>query len=88
MSTHNVFLELGFPRHEAAVMLMRSELAGKLRHWHARSGLFQVAAADQLGISAPRFNEILRDRVEEVSVDYVLGLCAKLGLAVILKLAA
>jgi predicted XRE-type DNA-binding protein len=88
MSTQNVFLELGFPRHEAAVMLMRCELAGKLRQWHARSGLTQVAAADHLGISAPRLNEILRNRVEKVSVDYLLGLCAKLGLSVTLKLVA
>ena len=34
----------------------------------------QVAAAAELGISAPRLNEILKNRVEKVSVDYLLGL--------------
>lgn len=88
MSKQNIFLEMGFPKHEATVMLIRCELAAKLRKWHARSGLTQTAAAQALGISAPRLNEILKNRVEKVSVDYLLGLCAKLGLAVTLKLAA
>lgn len=88
MTAQNIFLELGFPKHEAAVMLLRSELAGKLRQWHTSSGLTQAAAAEQLGITAPRLNEILRNRVEKVSVDYLLGLCAKLGLAVTVRLAA
>ena len=88
MSKQNIFLELGFPKHEAAVMLLRSELAAKIRKWHSTSDLSQVAAARLLGISAPRLNEILKNRVEKVSVDYLLGLCAKLGLAVNVKLAA
>lgn len=69
-------------------MLLRSELAGKIRKWHEASGITQVAAAAQLGISAPRLNEILMNRVEKVSVDYLLGLCAKLGLSVNVKLVA
>jgi len=88
MSTQNVFLDLGFPKHEAAVLLLRSELAGKIRKWHQRSGLTQIAASKLLEISAPRLNEILKNRIEKVSVDYLLGLCAKLGLAVNLKMAA
>ena len=88
MTKQNVFLELGFPEHEAVVMLMRCELAGELRKWHTRSGLTQAAASELLGISAPRLNEILKNRVEKVSVDYLLGLCAKLKLPVTVKLAA
>ncbi len=88
MSKQNIFLDLGLPKHEAAVMLLRSELAGKIRRWHGRSGLTQVAAAEHLAITAPRLNEILKNRIEKVSVDYLLGLCAKLGLPVNLKLAA
>jgi predicted XRE-type DNA-binding protein len=88
MSKQNIFLELGLPKHEAAVMLLRSELAGKIRKWQQRSGLTQVAAAESLGISAPRLNEILKNHVERISVDYLLGLCAKLGLPVTLKMAA
>ncbi len=88
MSKQNIFLDLGLPKHEAALMLLRSELAGKIRKWQQRSGLTQAAAAHQLEISAPRLNEIMKNRIEKVSVDYLLGLCAKLGLAVTLKMAA
>ena len=88
MSKQNIFLDLGFPPHEAAIMLMRCELAGKIRKWHQRSGLTQAQAAENLSISAPRLNEILKNRVEKVSVDYLLGICAKLGLSVTLKLVA
>jgi len=48
----------------------------------------QIAASKLLEISAPRLNEILKNRIERVSVDYLLGLCAKLGLSVNLKMAA
>ena len=34
----NVFLDLGFPPHQAAVMLLRCELAEALRQWVAREG--------------------------------------------------
>ncbi len=88
MSKQNIFLDLGFPKHEAVVMLLRSALAGKIQKWHEGTGMTQVAAAAELGIGAPRLNEILKNRVEKVSVDYLLGLCAKLGLPVNVKLAA
>lgn len=88
VSKQNVFEALGFPKHEAAVMLMRAELAEKIRMWIDKHGLTQVDAASRLGISAPRMNEIVRNRVEKVSVDYLLGLCAKAGIAVSLRLAA
>jgi len=34
MSAQNVFFDLEFPKHEAAVLLLRSEWAGKIRKWH------------------------------------------------------
>ena len=88
MARQNIFLELGFPKHEAAVMLMRADLAHKIRQWLKRRRLSQVAAAEILDISAPRLNEIVKNRVEKVSVDYLLGLCAKAKISVSIKLAA
>lgn len=84
----NVFEALGFPKHEAAVMLLRARLAEEIRRWIEREGLTQVGAAEHFGISAPRLNEIVRNRIEKVSVDHLLGLCAKVGIPVSLKLAA
>lgn len=84
----NVFLDLGFPPHEAAVLLLRSELAEALRQWMDREGLTQAVAAERLGVSQPRMSEIARNRVEKLSLDYLVGLCAKAGLSVAVKLAA
>lgn len=87
-SKQNVFEVLGFPKHEAAMMLFRAQLAEEIRLWIEREGLTQARAAGRFGISAPRLNEIVRNRIEKFSVDYLLGMCAKVGIPVSLKLAA
>lgn len=84
----NVFLDLGFPPHEAAVMLLRCELAESLRRWVERNGFTQVEAAQRLGVAQPRVSDIQRNKVENFSLDYLVGLCAKAGVKVSLKTAA
>ena len=84
----NVFLDLGFPPHEAAVMLLRCEIAEALRKWMAREELTQAQAAKRLGVAQPRISEIARNKVDKLSLDYLVGLCAKVGLSVAVKLAA
>lgn len=84
----NVFLDLGFPPHEAAVMLLRCELAEALRKWMAREGLTQTQAAKRLGVVQPRISEIACNKVDKLSLDYLVGLCAKAGVTVAVKLAA
>lgn len=86
--SNNVFLDLGFPPHEAAVMLLRCQLAEALRRWVDREGLTQAEAARRLGIAQPRISEIERNKVEKFSLDYLVGLCAKAGVSVSLKAAA
>jgi len=86
--TNNVFLDLGFPPHEAAVMLLRCELAEALRKWMDREGISQVEAAKRLGVVQPRISEIARNKVDRLSLDYLVGLCAKAGVSVAVKLAA
>ena len=88
MARQNVFIEIGFPKHEAALMLMRCDLAQKIRQWLTKRRLSRAAGAKRLGISAPRLNEIVKNRVEKVSMDYLLGLCAKAGIPVSIKLTA
>lgn len=87
-SSGNVFLDLGFPPHEAAVMLLRCELAEAVRRWIAREGLTQAQAAKRLGVSQPRISEITCNKVDKLSLDYLVGLCAKAGVSVAVKLAA
>ncbi|NOS80608.1 MAG: XRE family transcriptional regulator [Nitrospira sp.] len=87
-SSGNVFLDLGFPPHEAAVMLLRCQLAEALRKWMDRERLPQSQAAKRLGVVQPRISEIVRNKVDKLSLDYLVGLCAKAGLSVTIKLAA
>lgn len=84
----NVFLDLGFPPHEAAVMLLRCEIAEALRTWMTREELTQAQAANRLGIVQPRISEIARNKVDKLSLDYLVGLCAKAGVSVTVKSAA
>lgn len=84
----NVFLDLGFPPHEAAVMLLRCELAEALRKWMAREGVTQAQAAKRLGVVQPRISEIACNKVDKLSLDYLVGLCVKAGVTVAVKLAA
>jgi predicted XRE-type DNA-binding protein len=86
--TKNVFLDLGFPPHEAAVMLLRCELAEALRTWMDREAITQQEAAKRLGVAQPRISEIARNKVDKLSLDYLVGLCAKAGVSVAVKLAA
>lgn len=87
-SSGNIFLDLGFPPHEAEVLLLRARLAEALRRWIDREQLTQTQASKRLGITQPRVSEITRGKVELLSLDYLVGLCAKAGIPVNLKLAA
>ena len=87
-SSGNIFLDLGFQPHEAEVMLLRARLAEVLRTWIDREELTQAQASKRLGITQPRVSEITRGKVELLSLDYLVGLCAKAGISVGLKIAA
>ena len=62
----NVFLDLGFPPHEAAVMLLRCEIAEALRQWIAREKITQTEAAKRLGVVQPRISEIVRNNSSSI----------------------
>jgi predicted XRE-type DNA-binding protein len=87
-SSGNVFIDLGFQPHEAAVMLLRCELAEALRKWIDREAITQAQAAERLGVAQPRISEISRNKVDKLSLDYLVGLCAKAGVAVRVRTAA
>lgn len=87
-SSGNIFLDLGFPPHEAAVMLLRAQLAVALLRWVEDNRLTQAQAAKRLGIAQPRLSEIVRGKVELLSLDYLVGLCAKANIDVGLRTAA
>lgn len=81
-SSGNIFLDLGFPLPEAAVLLLRCELAQGIRRWIERDHLTQAMAAKRLGVSQPRISDIVRNKLENYSLDYLVGLCAKADITV------
>ena len=87
-SSGNIFLDLGFPPHEAAVLLLRAELAEALRQRIESENFTQAQAAKRLGIAQPRVSEIVRGKIELRSLDYLVGLCAKAGVSMEVRLAA
>jgi predicted XRE-type DNA-binding protein len=53
-----------------------------------REKLTQGQAARRLQIRQPRVSEIARGKVELLSLDYLVGLCAKAGIPVTVRVAA
>jgi predicted XRE-type DNA-binding protein len=78
----NVFDALMDTPEEAANMTLRSDLMRAIRkevqHW----AIPQVAAAGRLGVSQPRLNDLLRNRINKFSLDALVTLAARAGLTV------
>lgn len=85
---NNVFLDLGFPPLEAAVMLLRCELAEALRKWMDREAISQVKAGKRLGVVQSRISEIARNKLISCLWTTSLACAQRPGVSVVLKLAA
>ena len=81
-SSGNVFADLGFPRQEAAHLLVRSDLMIQLRRTIERRGMTQKAAAKALGVTQPCISDLMRGRIERFSIDTLVDMLAQLGLEV------
>jgi predicted XRE-type DNA-binding protein len=66
----------------AANMRLRSELAIAVRDAVERWQLTQAQAANRLGVTQPRLNDLLRGRLDRFSLDALIGLAERAGLAV------
>jgi len=87
-SSGNIFVDLGFEKAEAEVMLMRTDLMITLRRHIEAQGWTQKEAAKILGITQPRVSKLLRRKFDEFSLDMLVTLAVKAGLRAELKLAA
>ncbi len=67
---------------EAANMRLRSELAIAVRGAVEGRQLTQAQVANRLGVTQPRLNDLLRGRVARFSLDALVGLAQRAGLAV------
>jgi len=87
-SSGNVFVDLGFPPDEVAVLTLRAELMVMLRKLIAAKGWTQSQAAGVLGVTQSRVSDLVRGKHERFSLDMLVTLAARAGRTVKLRLAA
>jgi predicted XRE-type DNA-binding protein len=87
-SSGNVFVDLGFPPEEAAILQMRSELMADLRKFIEGKRLTQVKAAGILGISQSRVSDLMRGKWERFSLEMLITLATRAGIRVRVETAA
>jgi predicted XRE-type DNA-binding protein len=87
-SSGNVFADLGFEPAEAAILEMRARLMSDLRGYIKSSGMSQAQAARKLRIGRARVSDLTQGKWEELSLEMLITLAARVGRKVTLELAA
>lgn len=82
-SSGNIFADLGVPNPE--VMKLRTELIVEIRRTMEERGWNRTEAAENLGVSRTRLNDILRGRLEKVTIDRLVTMLAAIGRQVHVK---
>ena len=75
----NVFEDLGFSDEEAAAFAMRVDLAIEIEKFIKRNKLTQTKAADFFGVPQPKISKIVRGKLSEFSIDYLVRMVARTG---------
>jgi predicted XRE-type DNA-binding protein len=78
----NIFEDLGFDVQESQSLLLRSQTMIALMHWYNASGLTQAAAAKTLGVTQPRFNQLLKGKIDIFSLDTLVNMVTNAGMRV------
>ena len=87
-SSGNIFLDLGFPPEEAAILQMRAEIMADIRKFIATKKLTQAKAAVLFGVSQSRVSDLIRNKWEKFSLEMLIALATKAGMRISLKRAA
>jgi len=88
ISSGNVFIDLGYPPEEAAILQMRADLMSDLRKFIKAKKLTQAKAAEILGISQSRVSDLIRGKWGRFSLEMLITLAMRAGMHVTLKKAA
>jgi predicted XRE-type DNA-binding protein len=87
-SSGNVFVDLGYPPDEAAILQMRADIMANLRKFIKTRKLTQSKTAEMLGVSQSRVSDLARGKWEKFSLEMLIILATKAGMRVTLKTAA
>ena len=75
-SSGNVFTDLGFPKEEAAHLLIQLKRVIETR------GLTQKEAAEAMGVTQPRVSDLVRGKIDLFTIDTLVEMLTHLGMAV------
>jgi len=78
----NVFLDIGFSPDEAQNLHLRSELMNKIEHFVRSGGLTQKECAARMGVTQPRLSELLKGKIDKISIDALINMLGHAGMRV------
>ena len=78
----NVFQDIGFAPEEAENLKLRSSLMMRIEDYYKKSGATQAAAAKALGLTTPRFNALLRGKINLFSLDALVNIAVRAGVRI------
>lgn len=87
-SSGNVFIDLGYPPDEAAILQMRADLMADLRKFIKTNKLTQASAAELMGVSQSRVSDLIRGKWDKFSLEMLIALATRAGMHITLKKAA
>ena len=81
----NVFRDIGFSPEEAQNLHLRSELMTRIEEYYKKSGATLAATAKGLGLTTPRFNALLKGKINLFSLDALVNIAVRAGLRIELR---
>lgn len=84
VGTENIFRDLGFVDAEAENLKLRSTLMQRVEKFVKQSNMTQSAAANVLGVTQPRLNQLLKGKIQLFSLDALVNMLANAGMRVTL----
>jgi len=80
--SRNVFVDIGFAPDEAHNLQLRSELMTRIEQYVKRGSLSQTKAAEALGVTQPRLNDLMRGKIDKFSLDALVNMLGHAGMRV------
>ncbi len=81
----NVFQDIGFAPEEAENLKLRSNLMMRIEDYYQKSGATQATTAKVLGLTTPRFNALLKGKINLFSLDALVNIAVRAGLRIEMK---
>ena len=75
----SVFSDMGFSQAEANVLEMRVQLALEIEKYIQKNELTQEAAARFFGSTQPKISKVMKGKVNEFTIDYLVKMVSKTG---------